>query len=120
MAVRYEEGKTPKGSPLLRMYVSGVCTLAEAQTLGEYLFPGKPYARQRVLVLVARGTEYTAEARRYFPAMDNHPHAMAVVVTSAIVKAAINLMRRFGTGGQYMCLFTDEASALKWLDEAKF
>jgi hypothetical protein len=119
MAVRYEEGKTPKGAPLLRMYVSGLCTIEEARTLGERILPGKPYAGQRVLVTVAKGTEYTPESRRYFPEMNSHHHAMAVVVTSAIVKAAINLMLRFGSGARNFRMFSDEPAALTWLDEVK-
>jgi hypothetical protein len=119
MAVRYEEGKTAKGAPLLRMFVSGKCTLAEASTLDDHLNPGKPYHRQRVVVFVAAGTEYTPDARKYFPTLQSKYHAMATVVTSTIVRAAINLMLRVSGGSRNFRMFNDEAEALKWLDEVQ-
>lgn len=118
MPIRYDEGKTPKGAPLLKMYVSGLCTLAEAETLGLRIKPGCDYHKQRVLVYVAAGTEYTPEARKYFPTL-NHEHlAMATIVTSVVVRAAINLITRFAGGARGFRLFTDEAEALAWLDAA--
>lgn len=116
MAVRYEEKKTPKGFPLLVMYVSGTCDLAESETLGVRIKPGGDYHRKRVLVYVAAGTEYTPEARKYFPTLNGEHLGMATIVTSAIVRAMINLITRFAGSTQNFKMFTDEAAALAWLD----
>jgi hypothetical protein len=51
-----------------------------------------------VLVFVAEGTEYTPEARKYFPTLRRTTYGMATVVTSAIVRAMINLITRFAGG----------------------
>jgi len=116
MAVRYEERKTPRGSPLLVMHVSGRCDLAESETLGARIKKGGDYHRQRVLVFVAAGTEYTPEARRYFPTLNEDHVGMATVVTSAVVRAMINLLTRFAGGVKNFKMFTEEAAALAWLD----
>jgi len=116
MAVRYEEKKTPRGFPLLVMHVSGSCDLTESETLGVRLKTGGDYHDQRVLVFVANGTEYTPEARKYFPTLSAEHLGMATVVTSAIVRAMINLITRFSGGAKNFKMFTDEATALAWLD----
>lgn len=116
MAVRYEEKKTPKGFPLLVMYVSGNCDLEQSETLGVRLKKGGDYHRQRVLVFVAAGTEYTPDARKYFPTLNEDHLGMATVVTSAIVRAMINLITRFAGGVKNFKMFTEEAPALAWLD----
>lgn len=117
MGIVYEDGKTPKGAPLLIMRSSGKIDLAEAKTLDEHVLPGRPYHLQRSLVYVATGTEYTADARRYFPTLNQHLYAMATIVTSAVVRATINLISRVSGGSRNFKMFTDEASALAWLDE---
>lgn len=116
MAVRYEDGRTPKGHRLLIMHVSGTCDLSQSETLGARLKKGGDYHRARVLVHVAAGTEYTPEARKYFPTLNDDHVAMATVVTSAIVRAMINLITRVGGGTPNFRMFTDTAAALAWLD----
>lgn len=116
MAVRYEEKKTPRGFPLLVMHVSGNCDLNESETLGARIKKGGDYYRQRVLVFVAAGTEYTPEARKYFPTLKEDHLGMATVVTSAIVRAMINLITRFAGGAKNFRMFTEEGTALAWLD----
>ena len=41
---------------------------------------------------------------------------IAVVVTSPIVRAAINMMVRFGTTKAHLRMFTSETEALAWLE----
>lgn len=117
MPVHYEEGTTPAGHPLLTMHVSGLCSLAEAETLDGYIKPGKKYHRQRVLVYVAHGTTYSPEARKHFPKLKMDHHAMATVVTSTVVRAAINLITRVMGDSRNFRLFNDGAAGLAWLDE---
>jgi len=116
MAVRYEESTTPKGHPLLKMFVSGHCDLPQAETMADHITAGQKFHRQRVLVTVAPGTEYTPDARKYFPTLHRDHYAMATIVTSAVVRAAINLISRVAGGSRNFKLFTDEADALEWLD----
>jgi hypothetical protein len=113
MPFRYEELVTPKGRPYVRVHVSGDIDLHDAE---EYVakFLG-PYLRRHVLSVVASGTEYTAKARKHLLAMnDAGPHA--TVTSSALVRAAINLMTRFQDTPKYR-VFTDEFAALAWLDD---
>lgn len=116
MAVRYEESKTPRGNALLKMYVSGTCDLADARTMLDYIDVGKRYHHGLVAVFVAAGTEYTPDARKFFPKTQGMHKAMASIVTSALVRAAINLMLRVSGGDRSFKMFSDEAAALTWLD----
>lgn len=116
MAVRYEDGKTPKGNPVLKMFVSGTCDLTEARSMLEHIDAGRRYHGGLVLVYVAAGTEYTPDARKFFPTTVGKHKAMATVVSSAIVRAAINLMLRVSGGDKGFKMFSDEAAALAWLD----
>lgn len=116
MAVRYEESATPKGHPLLKMFVNGHVDLAQAETMADHITAGKKFHRQRVLVVVAEGTEYTPDARKYFPTLQGDHYAMATIVTSAILRAVFNLISRVAGGTRNFKMFTDEAAALAWLD----
>lgn len=115
MAVRYEDGTTAQGLPLLIMHVSGMCDMTQAETLGQRIGPGGDYHGKHVLVFVADGTEYTPEARKYFPTLSKQHRAMATVVTSVVVRTMINLITRVIGGGDNFKMFTDEASARAWL-----
>ncbi|PCC70507.1 hypothetical protein SAMN02745121_06574 [Nannocystis exedens] len=113
MPFRYEELVTPRGRPYVRVHVSGDISLGDAE---EYVtrFLG-PYRGRHVLSVVASGTEYSAKARKHLLSMsDAGPHA--TVTTSALVRAAINLMTRFANTGKYR-VFADEFEAMAWLDD---
>lgn len=116
MPFRFEDGTTPAGRPCLLVDVSGHVSLADAESLGAHVQPGARYHNQRVLTRVARGTEYSPESRKYFPTMNDKYVALAAVVTSPIVRAAINLMVRLTRNANRFRMFNDEAEAMAWLD----
>lgn len=116
MPLQLEDGTTPAGHPCLIAKASGYVTLAEAQAMGPLLEKGARYHQQRVLSPVAKGTEYSPEARKYFPNLNPNLFALAAVVTSPLVRAAINLMLRFTGKGVRFRMFTTEAEAMAWLD----
>lgn len=116
MPFAYEELVSPRGRPCVRVQVSGEIGLPEAQEFAGKFTHGGPYFLQPTLSVVARGTEYTAEARKHLLAMGEHG-AHAAVITSAIVRAAINLMVRLTGKAEKFRMFTAEPEALAWLDE---
>ncbi|WP_434421693.1 hypothetical protein [Nannocystis pusilla] len=113
MPFRYEELRTPRGRPYVRVHVSGDISLGDAE---DYVtrFLGQ-YRGRHALSVVASGTEYSAKARKHLLAMEEAgPHA--TVTTSALVRAAINLMTRFTDNRKYR-VFGDEFEAMAWLDD---
>ncbi len=117
MPICTEEGKTPKGKRMMKAQVNGLVSLADAQAMGDQLKPGNPYHRALVLCVVDKSTEYHPDARRHFSTFNGNFAKMATVVTSVLVRAAINFMARVTGSGQAMRLFTNETEALAWLDE---
>lgn len=121
MPFRYEEAKTPKGAPLLLIYAAGEVSLEDAQSLGALIGPDGPNHRWRVLSIVEKGTEYSHAARKYFPSLNQqHYGALAAVVTSPVVRAAINMMMRLSGQAPDLRLFSSEDEALAWLDSFTF
>lgn len=116
MPIEIQAGKTPKGQPLMRAQVSGTVTLAEAEAMGAQLKPGQPFHQNVVLCLVAKGTEYTPESRRYFGMMRGTFKRMGTVVDSAVLRAMINFMHRLSGNAADFRMFSSEAEALAWLD----
>jgi hypothetical protein len=116
MPFRYQETKTPKGSPLLVVHASGHISLADAEEMGALMAPGAANHRWRILTRTEKGVEYAPAARKYFPSMKGNYYALATLVTSPIVRAAINMMMRLTGQAQDLKMFSDEAEALAWLD----
>jgi hypothetical protein len=116
MPFRYEESRTPKGSPLLVVHASGHVSLADAEVLGVRTAPGGPNHGWRIITHAAKGIEYAPAARKYFPSMNGNYFALATVVTSPIVRAAINMMMRLTGQATDLKMFSTEAEALAWLD----
>ncbi|MCY1056597.1 STAS/SEC14 domain-containing protein [Nannocystis sp. SCPEA4] len=114
----FEEAVTPQGKPLLRIHAREECTLADAEALGARL--DGPNKRWLVLSIVDRGTEYAPAARKYFPSLQNKYGALAAVVTSPVVRAAINMMMRLTGQAPNLRLFTTEDEAMAWLEAVKF
>ncbi|PRP94443.1 STAS/SEC14 domain-containing protein [Enhygromyxa salina] len=113
----FSDATTPSGNPYLRIETSGHVTLADGHAFAALIAPGAPHHRGLVLSQVAKGTEYSPDVRRYFPTLNEHFAALAVVVTSPIVRAAINLMLRFTRSGDAVLrMFTSEREALAWLE----
>jgi len=116
MPIQIQEGKTPKGQRMMRSLVSGSVTLKDAQDMGAQLQPGQPYHQALVLCVVAKGTEYSPESRKYFGTMRGAFKCMATVVDSAVLRAMINFMHRLSGNAEDFRTFTSESEALAWLD----
>jgi hypothetical protein len=116
MPFRFDEAITPNGLRYLIIEASGSCDIEDGRALEARLQPGQPYHRGYLLSRVAKGTEYSPEVRRFFPTLQGNYMALAAVVTSPIVRAAINLMVRFAGNDRDLKMFTNEAEALAWLE----
>lgn len=117
MPFQFQESRTPKGHPLLRVLVTGHVTLADAEAMGALVAPGGPNHGWRVFTDVEKGVEYAPAARKYFPTMNGNYWALATRVTSPILRAAINMMLRLTGQSPDLKMFSDEAEALAWLDD---
>ncbi|MDC0722277.1 STAS/SEC14 domain-containing protein [Nannocystis bainbridge] len=113
----FAEATTPQGKPLLRIHVRDEVTITDAEALGARIEDDGPNHRWRILSVVEKGTEYSPAARRYFPNLQPKYGAIAVAVTSPIVRAAINMMMRLTGQAPNLRLFSSEAEALAWLDQ---
>jgi hypothetical protein len=116
MPFRYQESTTPRGSPLLEIHATGHISLADAEEMGAMIAPGGANHRWRLLTYAEKGVEYAPAARKYFPSMNSNYFALATLVTSPIVRAAINIMMRLTGQVPDVKMFSDAAEALAWLD----
>lgn len=116
MPIQVSETKTPAGNRLMRCIVSGHVSLADAEAMGAQMKTGQPFHLCLVLCVVEKSTDYSPESRKYFGTMAGSFKAMATVVSSAILRAAINFMTRV-MGGKDFRMFNSEAEGLAWLDE---
>lgn len=116
MPFRYEEKTTPKGAPLLVVHAGGHVSGEDAEHLAGLFAPGGRNHRWLLLTLAEKGVEYAPAARKVFPRMKQDYKALATVVTSPIVRAAINMMMRLTGGAPNFRMFSSEAEALTWLD----
>ena len=57
----------------------------------------------------------SSDARRHFNTFNGNYKKLATVVTSVLIRAAINFMMRVSGVGQDAVLFNTEADALAWL-----
>jgi len=118
MPIKTEEGKTPNGHLCMRALVSGHVSLADAEAMSAQLRKGQHFHGVRVLCLVEKSTEYSAEARKHFGSMHGNYLRMATVVTSAFLRASINFMTRLFGHREDFRLFNTEAEAQAWLDQS--
>lgn len=116
MPVTFEERVSPRGRAYVRVSAWGKFDLAEAQEYIGRFSEGGPYYLRPVLSVVAHGTEYTPAARKHLFTMGKSG-PIASVTTSALMRAAINLMVRFSRKSGTMRMFATEAEGLAWLDE---
>lgn len=116
MPFRFEDSKTPAGKPCLLIHASGSVELADAKALEAMIVPGGRYHGGLVLSLVDKSTEYKPDARKYFAKLPDKYGAMGVVVTSPIVRAAINLIMRLTGQARAFKMFSTETEAFAWLD----
>jgi hypothetical protein len=120
MPIVSQEDKTPGGRHVIRCQVSGHVSgqdalklLEEARTQAK-----RNGTKGHLLCNVAPGTDYSPESRRSFTNdFEDSTRKVAAVVSSKIVRAAINFMTRLTTQKTPTRCFDDEASAMVWLDE---
>jgi hypothetical protein len=116
MPLQFEEATTADGLPYLILDVAGHFDLEDAHALYALVRPGQPHHGGYLFVRVAKGTEYTPKARNFLSSLRGNYKVAAVVVTSAIGRAAINIILRLSGGPAGLIrLFTDEGEALAWL-----
>jgi hypothetical protein len=117
MPFQFHEGTTPQGLKILVVDAAGQVNLAHGHELEAKILPGQAHHGGYLLSRVAAGTEYSPDVRKFFKQLNPNFAAMAVVVTSPIVRAAINLMLRFNNDQRLSFrMFTDEDEAKAWLD----
>lgn len=116
MPIQVQEAKTPKGQRMMLAKVSGAVSLADAEAMGNQLKPGQPFHQALVLSIVDKSTDYHPDARRHFQTFNGNFQKMATVVSSVLLRAAINFMARVGGVGGKMKMFSTEAEAVAWLD----
>ena len=119
MPFQFQELTSPSGMHYLRVDASDHVGLADGKALEAQLL--QPHLRGgRVLSVVRKGTEYAPEVRKFFSTLNDKFSLMAVVVTSPIVRAAINMMVRLNKpeGGAFR-MFTSEQEAMAWLEGNK-
>ena len=116
MPIQVEEAKTPKGRRMMLAKVSGHVSMADAEAVGKLLQPGQPYHHALVLSIVDKSTDYHPDARRHFKTFNGHFDRMATVVSSVLLRAAINFMMKVGGSSDRMQMFSTEEEAVSWLD----
>jgi hypothetical protein len=116
MPFQFQELDTSSGMHYLRVDASDQIQLVDGEALAAHLL--RPSMRDaRALCIVAKGTEYAPDVRKYFPTLNDKFVKMASVVTNPIVRAAINMMVRLkpAAGGTFR-MFSSEEEALTWLE----
>lgn len=119
MPLTVHPAQSPAGTHYLRCDVSGDVSMADAEVFGNAIKPGAQYHKYLVLCVVAAGAKYSAESRHYFPTTAPYYKALATVVTSVVVRAAINFISRVSRNVGNFRMFNDEAEAMRWLETQK-
>lgn len=117
MSLQIEEATTPGGLRYLQIDLAGHVDIDDGRAIEAWVLPGQPHHLGYLLPRVAKGTEYSPEVRKFFGTLDDKCSAVAMVVTSPLVRAAVNLMLRYASvQGELLRMFTSEDEALAWLD----
>jgi hypothetical protein len=116
MPFEFSDHTSPSGMFYMRIDASGEVHFEDAKALTDRLELPK-YHLGKVLSVVESGTDYKPKARKHFQHIQKFS-ALAAVVTSPILRTAINLMLRLmHDGSGAVRLFTNEDEALAWLEE---
>lgn len=116
MPFEFSDHTSPSGMFYMRIDASGEVHLEDAEALTHRLTLPK-YHLGKILSVVESGTDYKPKARKHFQHIRDFS-ALAAVVTSPILRTAINLMLRLmHDGAGVVRLFTSEAEALAWLED---
>ena len=116
MPIAFEERVTPRGRGYVRVPVAGMFDAAEAEAYVQHFKKGGPHFMKPTISVVARGTEYTTEARKLLVQV-TEAGPTATVTSSPLVRAAINLMLRLASKSNNLRIFGTEPEALAWLDD---
>jgi hypothetical protein len=120
MPIVAHEDKTKGGRHVIRCQVSGHVSGDDAMMLLEQAkeLSKKIGGKGDLLCNVAAGTDYSPESRRIFTKeFLPYTRRTTAIVTSKLVRAAINFMMRMSLRNTELQCFDDEASAMAWLDE---
>ena len=117
MPFEFSDQQSPTGMTYLRIEATGHCDVEDGKELEAQLLRPEQ-SSGKVLSVVSKGVVYSHAFRKFVPSINDKYTAMAVAVTSPIVKTAINLMLRLtpSTGG-LVRMFMREADALEWLEQ---
>jgi SpoIIAA-like len=119
MPIVGREEQTKGGRHIIRCEVSGSVSGDDARALLQQsaALSKRINGSMDLLSIVATGTNYSPESSRIFTS-DFAPYTrrISVVVSSKLVRAAINFMMRMSRRNHELKCFDDEASALAWLD----
>ncbi|HRI69288.1 MAG TPA: STAS/SEC14 domain-containing protein [Polyangium sp.] len=119
MPIVARDDQTKGGRHVVRCQVSGHVSGADANGLLEQskALAAKVGTKGDLLCNVAAGTDYSPESRRIFTKeFTPYTRRTAAVVSSKIVRAAINFMMRMANRNTELMCFDDEESAIAWLD----
>jgi hypothetical protein len=117
MPLTITEATTPGGLRYVLIDLWGQVGIDDGRAIEAWVLPGQPHHRGYMLPRVAKGTEYSPEVRKFFPTLEDKCTAVAMFVTSPLVRAAVNLMLRYaGPRVDLLRMFTSEDEALAWLD----
>lgn len=119
MPIVAHEDRTKGGKHVVRCQVSGHVSGEDATALLEKAkaLAARIGTRGNLLCNIAAGTDYSPESRRIFTKeFLPYTHRTAAVVTSKIVRAAINFMMRMSQRNTELQVFDDEESAMTWID----
>ena len=116
MPFDFSDQQSPNGMSYLRIDVAGPVGIEDAEGLEAQLLRSE-HDSGKVLSVVRKGVVYSLEFRKFVPSINDKYTSMAVVVTSPILRAVINLMLRLApsTGG-VVHMFSGETGALEWLE----
>lgn len=116
MPFQFQDVTTPSGLCYLLVDASDAVGIDDGRELEARLLPGQPHHDGYMLSRVARGTDYSPEVRKFFPTLEDKYSALAVVVTSPIVRAGINIMLRIARAASgKVRMFTSDDEAVAWL-----
>ena len=117
MPFEFSDQQSSSGMIYLRIDVAGAVGIEDAKGLEAQLMRPEQ-SSGKVLSVASKGVVYSLEFRKFVPSINDKYSSMAVVVTSPIVKAAINLMLRLSpSAGGVVRMFSREADAFEWLEK---
>jgi hypothetical protein len=119
MPFQFQELTSGSGMHYLRVDASDRVDLADGKAMEARLL--QPNLRGGCVLAVAnKGTEFSTDVRKFFATLNDKFSKLAVVVTSPIVRAAINVLLRLNKpeGGTFR-MFTSEQEAMAWLESGK-